>query len=105
MERDAKDLEAKDTSVIELSIVGISCHFPGGVNSPGDYWAMLQNGTQTSSYIPFDRWDAFSVGVNSNLNKKEKMQILYGSFVDGIEKLDPSVFKISKDKAVNMSPL
>ena len=60
----------------ELAISGMSCRFPGSVNSLADYWKILKDGTQTSSHIPFNRWDSFGRGANSNLNEKEAEKTL-----------------------------
>ena len=89
----------------EFSIVGISCHFPGDITSPSEYWQLLSDGRNTSSQIPFDRWDAASMNARSNLSEKEKMQVSHGSFVNDIECFDPTVFSISKAEAESMSPV
>src|SRR6202030_2210651 len=40
-----------------IAIVGIGCRFPGGVNSPEDYWRLLLKGVDAVADIPSDRWD------------------------------------------------
>ncbi|KAF2260802.1 ketoacyl-synt-domain-containing protein [Lojkania enalia] len=40
-----------------IAIVGISCRFPGGVNSPQKLWELLQEGTNTWSHVPLDRYN------------------------------------------------
>ena len=88
-----------------ISIVGISCRFPGGVSSPKEYWKLLCDGRETSSLVPFNRWDAFSLAANSNsLSKNERVQVLYGSFVNDMEYFDSCAFSISKREAEAMSP-
>ena len=97
-------LPAPDNNA-SISIVGISCHFPGNVSCPLEYWRLLCNGFQTTSQIPFGRWDSFSFAANSKLNEREKFQIMYGSFVDDMECFDSSFFGISMAEAESMSPL
>ena len=87
-----------------FSIVGMSCRFPGGASSLLEYWNLLCDESQTSSYVPFGRWDVFSLAASSKLNEKEKMQLMHGSFVDDMEYFEPSVFGISKAEAEFMSP-
>ena len=73
--------------------------------SASEYCEFLLVGLTSSSHISFDRWDAFSLVVRSNLSVKEKMQVLYGSFVRNMEFFGHSIFKISKVEAESMSPL
>ena len=97
----------KKTSPAEnaCSIVGMSCHFPGGVTSPSQYWDLIVNGKNTSSDIPFDRWDASSVAAGSALTDKQQQQVSHGSFVKDMECFDPSFFDISKAEAGSMAPV
>ena len=88
----------------KIAIVGISCRFPGGVSCPGDYLELMMGGADSSSPIPFKRWDADSCAKHLNLNEKEKKQFSFGSFVPDIENFDPTFFKVSKRKAAAMSP-
>eukprot|EP00584_Thalassiosira_punctigera_P004712 CAMPEP_0172543632 /NCGR_PEP_ID=MMETSP1067-20121228/13971_1 /TAXON_ID=265564 ORGANISM="Thalassiosira punctigera, Strain Tpunct2005C2" /NCGR_SAMPLE_ID=MMETSP1067 /ASSEMBLY_ACC=CAM_ASM_000444 /LENGTH=329 /DNA_ID=CAMNT_0013330081 /DNA_START=151 /DNA_END=1136 /DNA_ORIENTATION=- len=41
----------------ELAIVGMACHFPGGVSSLDSFWEFIHAGNHSSTCIPFDRWD------------------------------------------------
>ena len=88
-----------------ISIVGMSCRFPGGASSPNEYWKIICDGSNTSSHIPFSRWDAFSLAANSEyLSENEKLCIVYGSFVNDMECFDSSAFNISEREAEAMSP-
>ena len=89
----------------ELSIVGMSCRFPGNASNIHEYWDLISEGKNTSSHIPFDRWDVSSLTARSNLTAKVKNQVSHGSFVDDIESFDASFFNISKSEAEFMSPL
>ncbi|WUH89346.1 SDR family NAD(P)-dependent oxidoreductase [Streptomyces sp. NBC_00433] len=41
-----------------IAIVGMACHFPGGVRSPEELWALLSEGTDATGPFPTDRgWD------------------------------------------------
>ena len=53
---------------MEVTIVGISCRSPGGVVRQIDYWGLISDGGDTSSHIPFSRWDVFSLAAHSKLN-------------------------------------
>lgn len=40
-----------------IAVVGIGCRFPGGVNSPDDFWNLLVAGKDTWTTVPMDRWN------------------------------------------------
>ena len=99
-ERNLIDTKAEDSlSVLLLSIVGMSCRFPGGVTNSADYWKLILDGNQSSGCIPFDRWDVSFLAARSNFCEKAKIQISHGSFVHDMEFFDPSVFSISMAEA------
>eukprot|EP00058_Branchiostoma_floridae_P024564 XP_002610054.1 hypothetical protein BRAFLDRAFT_89929 [Branchiostoma floridae] len=41
----------------KVAIVGIGCRYPGGVNTPGDFWTMLAEGRDCTIPPPDDRFD------------------------------------------------
>ena len=96
--------ESSRTKSGGVSIVGIGFRFPGA-SGPSQYWNLMIDGVNTSSTIPFGRWDAHSVANKSNLSKKEQTQVMWGSFVYDMEYFDATLFNISKSEAKSMSPL
>ena len=40
-----------------IAVIGLGCRFPGGANSPEDYWQMLHDGVDAITEVPADRWD------------------------------------------------
>ena len=52
-------LEASEKAKHEpIAIVGLSCRFPGGANSPELYWKLLRDGADLVGPVPKDRWPA-----------------------------------------------
>src|SRR4051812_1096172 len=49
------DIERARTEPI--AIIGQGCRFPGQIQTPEDFWHLLQTGTDTTSEVPTDRWD------------------------------------------------
>jgi phthiocerol/phenolphthiocerol synthesis type-I polyketide synthase D len=41
-----------------IAVVGMGCRFPGGVNSPDQYWHLLTEGRSGIVRVPAERWDA-----------------------------------------------
>jgi len=38
-----------------IAIIGMSCRFPGGANSPEAFWKMLRDGVDAITEVPEDR--------------------------------------------------
>ncbi len=51
-----KIAEKGDTEPI--AVVGIGCRLPGGVNTPDEFWRLLQDGRSGIVRVPSERWDA-----------------------------------------------
>jgi acyl transferase domain-containing protein/surfactin synthase thioesterase subunit/acyl carrier protein len=86
-----------------VAIVGMSCRFPGGVDSPDHFWKVLENGVDTITDIPHDRWDVDAV-YDSDRAANGKTYVRRGGFIDGIGDFDPSFFGISPREAVHIDP-
>src|SRR5271168_1301354 len=41
-----------------IAVVGMGCRLPGGVNTPAQYWRLLQDGVSGVVRVPAERWDA-----------------------------------------------
>jgi len=41
-----------------IAIVGMGCRLPGGGDNPEKFWELLRTGTDTTSRVPAERWDA-----------------------------------------------
>lgn len=55
-----KEAQAKLKDVRQsesIAIIGIGCRFPGGANSPKEFWSLLQKGFDGISTVPKQRWD------------------------------------------------
>ena len=97
-------LDAVENSKTEpIAIVGMSCKFPGGANSPAQFWELLRNGIDAIAEVPQDRWDIDEY-YSSNLNLSGKMYTRNGAFIDNVDKFDPHFFNISAKEAASMDP-
>jgi len=81
---------------LALAIVGYSCRFPKGANSPSLYWKNLLEGKDCIQIIPNNRWDSDS---------KDKRSAKYvAGLIDDIDKFDADFFGIFPREAASMDP-
>ncbi|MCP2268761.1 Acyl transferase domain-containing protein [Actinokineospora diospyrosa] len=79
-----------------IAIVGMSCRFPGGVDSPEALWALVRDGVDAMSEFPDDRgWD---------LEALKGSAARVGGFLDDIASFDAGLFGISPREALAMDP-
>lgn len=86
-----------------IAIIGMGCRFPGGANTPDQFWENLRNGTHSITETPESRWntDAF---FSREKNKKAKMNTKWGGYIDGFDEFDPEFFGIAPKEARFMDP-
>jgi myxalamid-type polyketide synthase MxaB len=89
-----------------IAIVGLSCRFPGGANSPEEYWQLLCDGVDAVREVPADRWNADDPSASLRASPGDGLETTawYGGFLDNIDKFDPQFFGISPREAVTMDP-
>lgn len=85
-----------------VAIIGMSCRFPGGSNSPQEFWELLQHAKDGISKVPLSRWDAELYtaqpgGAGTIATSK-------GGFIDNIDQFDAALFNISRREAEAMDP-
>jgi acyl transferase domain-containing protein len=89
----------------QVAITGMSCRFPGGVETPAMFWDLLQAGRCTVTKVPFERWDVEAeIASNKTLSEKQGNCMRWGSFVSDLELFDASFFRISPAEASAMDP-
>jgi acyl transferase domain-containing protein/NADPH:quinone reductase-like Zn-dependent oxidoreductase/surfactin synthase thioesterase subunit/acyl carrier protein len=87
-----------------IAVIGMSCRFPGGANSPGAYWELLNKGGDAINEIPASRWVADSF-YDPDPSVPGKMISKLGGFLDvDISLFDASFFKISPKEAEYLDP-
>ncbi|SES16961.1 pimaricinolide synthase PimS1 [Lentzea xinjiangensis] len=75
----------------DVAIVGMACHFPGGIDSPEDLWRVLVAGEDVITSFPADRgWDT--------------SEPIRGGFLTGAADFDAAFFGISPREALAMDP-
>ncbi|MFF4661350.1 type I polyketide synthase, partial [Streptomyces sp. NPDC001381] len=87
-----------------IVITAMSCRFPGGADTPEDYWRLLADGTDAITAWPDDRgWDVDALydpepGVPGRASTRG------GGFLHHVADFDPGFFGISPREALAMDP-
>ncbi|MCP4139987.1 MAG: SDR family NAD(P)-dependent oxidoreductase, partial [Chloroflexi bacterium] len=85
-----------------VAIVGISGKFPMAEDME-EFWNNLAEGKHCITEIPEDRWNWEAI-YGDPLKDKNKTDIKWGGFIDGIGDFDPMFFGISPREAELMDP-
>ncbi len=86
-----------------IAVVGMGCRFPGGANSPAEFWAMLRDGVDGISKVPAGRWDAQAL-FDPDPQAAGKMTVQWGGFIEDADRFDADFFGIAPREAERMDP-
>ncbi len=86
-----------------IAIVGMGCRFPGGGDTPDQYWQNLCNKVDAIREVPEDRW-SIKDHYSDSPGAPGKSIAKWGGFLDDIAGFEPEVFGISPREAHFMDP-
>lgn len=86
-----------------IAIIGMSCRFPGGANSPEQFWEMLRQGRDGIRPVPRDRWRS-EEWFDPTPNTPGKINTQWGGFIEAVDLFDAQFFGISPREAEAMDP-
>ncbi|MFG2722026.1 type I polyketide synthase, partial [Streptomyces sp. NPDC048416] len=87
-----------------IVIVGMSCRYPGGIQSPEDLWKLVADGNDTVSEFPEDRgWDTSAI-FDPNSERPDTTYVNKGGFLHDAADFDAAFFRISPNEALSTDP-
>ena len=86
-----------------IAVVGIACRFPGGCQTPDDFWRLLLNEGNAVTEIADDRWSQHFY-YHPDRNAPGKTYVRTAGQLDNVFGFDPEFFGISPREATQMDP-
>ncbi|CAD5985244.1 beta-ketoacyl synthase N-terminal-like domain-containing protein [Planktothrix agardhii] len=86
-----------------IAIIGTGCRFPGGVESPEQFWQLLRNGVDAIAPVPQDRWNIDEY-YHPNPDIPGTICNRLGGFVGNLQDFDAQFFRISPREAASLDP-
>ena len=87
-----------------IAIVGMGCRFPGGADSPQQFWDLLRTGTDAIVDVPPSRWEA-SAFYDPDPDAPLKMYTSKGGFLSRpVDEFDAEMFGIAPAKQWRWTP-
>jgi len=87
----------------DIAIIGYAFELPRGINTKDKLWRLLEEGKDVIEEIPKDRWDWKKI-YDEDADAEGKAYAHHGAFLEGIDKFDPSVFRITPIEGHNIDP-
>jgi phthiocerol/phenolphthiocerol synthesis type-I polyketide synthase C len=87
----------------QIAIVGMACRFPGRVNGPDDFWALLRDGKDAVTYVPPERFGT-DFYLHPSRREPGKSYTFAAGVLDDVAGFDADFFGISPREAKQMDP-
>ncbi|NVB39809.1 acyltransferase domain-containing protein [Pseudenhygromyxa sp. WMMC2535] len=87
-----------------IAVVAMACRMPGGVETPEQAWALLDEGRDAITPLPEDRGWPVAERYDPDPERVGAYYTTGGGFLDGTDKFDAALFGISPREAEAMDP-
>ncbi len=86
-----------------IAIVGMACRYPGGANSPEEYWQNMYHGIDAVSTVPEGRWRPETMR-DADIYPAIPIEKWQGGFFEKSDEFEPQFFGITPREATTMDP-
>jgi polyketide synthase 12 len=95
-----------DHTAESIAIIGMACHYPGGVASPEDLWDLVAAERCAVTDVPQDRgWDLNRLFQEDETQPGRSASRHLGGLMSNATMFDPEFFGVSPRDAVAMNPV
>src|SRR4051812_15764003 len=81
-----------------VAVVGLGCRFPGGADTPEQFWDLLAQGRDAVAEIPSTRWE-LAHWWDSDPDASGRMYVRDAALLDRVNEFDPGFFNITPTEA------
>lgn len=86
-----------------VAIIGMACRFPGGGETPEQFWQLLDEGHSAITEVPAARWQVDDY-YDPDPAVPGKMATRYGGFLRDVDSFDTHFFGISPRETASLDP-
>jgi acyl transferase domain-containing protein/acyl carrier protein len=86
-----------------VAIIGMACRFPGGGDTPEQFWQLLDEGRSAITEVPASRWQVDDY-YDPDPAVPGKMATRYGGFLRDVDSFDTHFFGISPRETASLDP-
>lgn len=96
-------MDSQRRALPPIAVIGIGCRFPGGANTPAEFWRLLCEGADAVSEIMPRRWDA-GRWYHPDASCPGRVYTRAAGCLSDIDQFDAEFFGISPREAATMDP-
>lgn len=86
-----------------IAVIGLGCRFPGGANTPAQFWNLLTNGVDAITEIPAERWNVDDF-YHASPGTPAKMATRWGGFLTDVAQFDHGFWGLSLRESIWVDP-